>query len=395
MVYRDISEQNQSAPFEYKYKVSLMDRFFSFLIDYLLLSPFVSFFLFLIFKDAIQYWRMNPTAPEQTSLTVLLAFCYVAFFSLIQATFIRVWRATPGQYFLKIRLIFEQSEGLLFWRAFCRQFGFWLSILFLGIPWLALLAHPQQKTFYDRIADCSVLSKKQSSYFLGFETESRYWRSFAATLILFVSMIVIAIVVGQYREVANRTESFKQRDKQNLFCAELKGLSQSSRLQMAIAMNLVGHLSDDCLDRESDFVLWKNKKDELGLAYYAKSLTEPDQEVEKKYLAQACVEQKKSMGCQISEAFLTGDFEKLYGYLKTQNSILANTLFYEFSSILNHPEDTSKGFSQLAYYDSARVMKKYILSEIIMRQSTSQRAPASEQSQQDLEKQALMLIEEL
>jgi len=398
MVYQDISDKNQTFSPEFKYKVSLMDRFFSFLIDYLLLSPFVSFFLFLFFKDALRYWKQNPTAPEQAALTALLGICYVVLFSLLQAIFVRVWRATPGQYFLKIQIVFENGEGLLFWRAFCRQMGFWLSVLFLGIPWLALMAHPLQQTFYDRLADCRVFSRKASPDMMGFEIEHRYWQSFMATLILFSGFILVAFLMGQYREIENRTESFKQYDKKELFCAELKGVSPTSRLELAIAMNLVGQLSDDCLDRESDFALWKEKKKDLSLAYYAKSLTEEDKDAENKYLKQACLESKEALGCRISQAFQASDFEKLYDGLKSEKSVLAATLVYELSSILNRPDDTSWGFAKLADFDTSKLMKKYILTEIVTNKAQSNRLPASAEeaeTAQEVQERALLLIEEL
>lgn len=402
MVYRDLSGKNQAVSnqvkYEAEYKAPLLDRFFSFLIDYLLFSPFVSFFLFLFFKDALRYWKQNPTAPEQAALTLLLGGCYVVFFSFLQALFIRVWRATPGQYFLKIKIVFEHGNGLIFWRAFSRQIGFWISILFLGIPWMALMAHPQQKTFYDRIADCRVFSRKKSADFAGFEIEHRYWQSFMATLILFVGFILVAFMAAQFREIENRTESFKQHDKKDLFCAELKGVNPSSRLELAIAMNLVGQLSDDCLDRESDFVLWSDKKKDLSLAYYAKSLTEEDEDGESKYLFQACSDDPQALGCKISKAFQNAEFEKLYDEMKSQKSVLAATLVYELSGILGHNEDTQWGFSKLAGFDSSRLMKKYILKEILLHKAQPDRIPASVEdieTEAEMEERALQIIEDL
>ncbi len=398
MVYQDLSDKNQSFSEEFKFKVSLLDRFFSFLIDYLLFSPFVSFLLFIFFKDEVRYWKQNPSAPEQMALTLLLGSCYILFFSFFQALFIRVWRATPGQYFLKIRIVFEQSEALLFWRAFCRQFGFWVSILCLGIPWLALMAHPQQKTFYDRIADCRVLSKKRTSDFIGFELEHRYWQSFMATLILFVGIIAVAVVAGQFREIENRTDSFKQQDKKEMFCAELKGVSSSARLDLAIAMNLVGQLSDDCLDRESDFVLWSQKKKDLGLAYYAKSLTEENIESENRYLEQACADNADNLGCKIAKAFQTANFETLYDEMKSQKSVLGATLVYELSGLLGHGQDTQWGFAKLAGFDSSKMVKKYILKEILLRKAYSDRIPASVkdvETEAEMDERALQIIEDL
>lgn len=399
MVYQDISN-HESKPVTdlqpFKYKASLMDRFFSFLIDYLIFSPFVSFILFIFFQDAIRYWRQSPEAAEQVSITLLLAFSYIIIFSLFQALFITFNKATPGQYFLKMQIVFETSNSFIFWRAFCRQVGFWFSILFMGLPWLALLSHPLQKTFYDRLTDCRVLSKKKDSAYFGFEVENRFWQSFTATMMIFVGMIFFSVFVMKYNEVTQRTDSFHVFEKKNHFCSELKNVSQSSRLQLAIAMNLVGQLSDDCLDRESDFVLWKDKVDEFGLAYFAKSLTEENTETEQVYLKEACQQKTDNMGCHLAKAFQTADFETLYVYLKEKKSVLAQTLTYELSAILDKPEDRSTYFEKLADFDDQKLIKKYLLSEIVsQKKDSTNRLPASVEDEGLLEEQALQLIKDL
>ena len=398
MVYQDISIRDSKLSSEqlFKYKASLMDRFFSFLIDYLIFSPFVSFTLFILFQDAIRYWRMNPANAEQISITVLLAICSIIVFSLYQALFITFYRATPGQYFLKMQIVFEDSDNFIFWRAFCRQCGFWCSILLLGVPWLALLSHPLQKTFYDRLTDSRVLSKKKDNIYFSFEAENRFWQSFTATMMIFLGMMVFSMLFMKYTEIGQRTESFKIFEKKNFFCSELKNASQSSRLQLAVAMNLVGQLSDECLDHEADFVLWKEKTDEIGLAYYAKSLTEEDSDVEKKYLNQACSKNPDNVGCHLAQAFQNGDFEKLYSYLKVRKSLLAETLTYEFGRILQKDDEQSSNFSNLSEYDSQRIIKKYLLTEIILQKSENAgRRPAAVDESEDLNQQALQLIEDL
>ncbi len=405
MVYRDISapeSKSSTSVHPFKYKASLMDRFFSFVIDYLIFSPFISFTLFILFHDAIRYWRINPDAAEQIPITILLGLSYILIFSLYQALFICFWRATPGQYFLKIQIVFDAPQDFIFWRAFCRQCGFWTSILLLGAPWLALLSHPLQKTFYDRMTECRVLSKKNNSIYFTFEAEARFWQSFTATMMIFVGLIFFSLMLIKYNDITQRTESFKIYEKKNFFCSELKGVNQSSRLQLAIAMNLVGQLSDDCLDHEADFVLWKSKTEDLELAYYAKSLTEENSEAETKYLKKACAQPNDNLGCHISKAFQSADFEKLYTFLKVQNSLLARTLTYELGLILKKDDEQESNFSQLAEFDDQRLIKKYLLSEIIaQRKIRANREPASrsernENDNQDKhDEQAYQLIKDL
>ncbi len=395
MVFEDLSSNKKESPHfknEFKFKVSLLDRFFSFLIDYLILSPFVSFILFLLFQDPLRYWRSTPSAPEQFSLTLLLAISYVFLFSLLQTFFLYRWRATPGQYYLKISLQFENDETFIFWRSLIRQMGFWFSFLLLGLPWLALLSHTKQKTFYDRLGECQVLSKKKETTFSDFENEYKFWQSFLATSMCFVGFLFLAFFYSSYENIEQRTESYRKYAKNKYFCKELNTITETSRLQFALAMNLVGQLSDDCLDKEADFVLWKQKKDDVDLAYFAKSMTEENRETEKKYLKQACQNDLKALGCTLAEAFLKADFNHLYASIKNKKTLLARTLTYELGLILNKDEDQKNNFKKLADFDTHRMMKKYLISEILSQQSPNlSRMPASNDKKQSEIDSALAL----
>ena len=105
MVFQDISSSFVLNDFaKKKSAASIVDRLFSFIIDYLVISPFVFFLLRLTFNNGIIFWKSHPEAPESDLLVLLLIFTYVVYFSLIQSAFIAMWKATPGQYFLKIKI---------------------------------------------------------------------------------------------------------------------------------------------------------------------------------------------------------------------------------------------------------------------------------------------------
>ena len=386
MVYQDIRDDNSAKSSKPLSGPPLLDRFFSFLIDYMVLSPFISFAIFFLFKDAILYWRHNPDAPEQNLLLVIVALTVGFLFCLFQTFFIYFWKATPGQYYLKIQIQFEGSQTFIFWRALLRQLSFCASPLFLGLPWLALLGHSEGKAFYDRLADCHVISLKQNNEVFSFETEHKYWRSLLATLILFVSFLFGAVVWMQYEKVIQRVASFRQLNKNNYFCEDLKEVHISQRLQMAIAMNLINQLSDDCLDKEADFVLWKEKSEDKSLAYYAKSLTETDLDQENSYLTAACDGEtelkfkERSFGCQIADSFAKQKFEPLYRALQSKSGVLATTFRYELGLTLHKETETLKNFQALQKFDSHRLIKKYLLSEMLNEKMPAERSPASVRS---------------
>ncbi len=398
MVYPDFSNNenglnaNGSAPVKV-FQASVLDRLFSFLLDYLILSPVVSFLILLFFKKEISVWKQNAYSAELNPTFFLLISAYLVFFSALQSVFAYHWQATPGQYFLKLKLEDQKKTGLLFFRIFFRQIGFWLSILFLGFPWLGVLSHAEQKTFYDKLAEFRVVSLKSDQVYFSFEFESKYWQALSATFMVFGAFLLTAAGWQLHDKIKTATYSFDKLNKQNYFCEGLKSTPLRERLQTVIALNLVGQIADECVDKEADFVLWKSDNTELrSLAYYAKSLTESDYDTEEKYLSQACKGQNKDfLGCKISNAFLKSDMPSLYELLNktdVSKNLLSSTLRYELSVVLDLPDDQIKNFEAIKKFDSQTLVKKYLLSEIlntVTAQKERQRSPASNSDEQHIQ----------
>lgn len=415
MVFQDISAHPATVSAVNQLNaVSLMDRFFAFILDYLVLSPFVSFSLFLAFKEELYFTKSHSYAAETIPLLVSLAAVYLILFCLLQAGFIYFYKATPGQYFLKIRIHFEEPHDFIFWRAFLRQISFWGSFLFFGVPLLSLLTHSRQLTFYDRLAAVKVYSLKRHPTWMAFENEQHYWKSLTATLMIFLTGMFAIFFWNKYQRLVEKSLTFHQLEKKQFFCSELEGVSFEDRLQTAIALNLVNRLSDSCLDKEADFLLWRSEAQDKSLAYFAKSLTESSLENEKKYLILACSGQKQSglvddqsfqIGCQIAQSFLTADFSKLYQHLKkgrtfSSHQFLTAVLKYELGIELGDQANLEAHLADLLQFTSHKAIKKYYLSENIKNRiqvvhsktESETRGPASaEQGYDDI----FQLIEEL
>ena len=392
MVFQDIAKSFVLGSNIHKNRTAhIMDRFFAFLIDISVIFPFVFFLLYLTFSNGFNFWKSQPAAPENEIFTYIIIICFIFYFGLIQSLFIVYFGATPGQFFLKIKIHFSEPNDLIFYRSLVRQFSFWISFLFLGIPFLAMMINKDRRTFYDRISDCFLVSLKNEPD-LTFENEYAYWKSFMLTLVLFMGFLMSLFMWSSYGKVVDRNLSFLNRMENNYFCADLKDLEQNERLQTAVALNLVNQLSDDCLDKEADFVLWKQKTDDYSLAYYAKSLTTSDPQQEVEYLLQSCQGQNTkdfsslSLGCQISYSFLKNNFEILYQELSLDN-FLSDLLKYELSQILNKSNDIRINFSKLNKYNSSvdnifnsiKSIKKYQLIEMISEKKSvfSDRLPAN------------------
>lgn len=390
MVYHDgqpVVNVSHATPLK---PATVLERVLSFSLDYIILAPLVSFFNLVLFQKEMIDWKNTGSSAEFAPYIFGLIFTFVLFFSLLQSLFIYFLQATPGQYFLKVRMEVNQKSGLVYLRVLVRQITFWLSVPFLGIPWLAVLAHPESKTFYDRLTEISIVSLKGKQHYFKFELEKSFWRSFVATMSLFVAFLIAALCWQNYTAIKNNAYTFAELKKENFFCAEIDGVQQRLRLETVIALNLVGQIADICVDKEADFVLWNTNDDDLkSLAYYAKSLTvtETDLETENNYLAQACAKvQPDAFGCQIASAFQNDSLTSLYKSLKKESkpkSLLATTLAYELSILLGRMNESDVHLQRLKKFDSQRLVKKYMVGEIISRMNTQAsktgRAPAAVQ----------------
>lgn len=371
MVFQDISKSFELKQTDLQDRTAnLMDRFFAFLIDLSVILPFVFFLLYLTFTDGLNFWRSHPAAPENDSFALIIIFCFTVYFSLIQTIFIVLWKSTPGQYFLKIKIKTQDTNDFIYFRIFLRQFTFWWSFIFLGFPFLTMMTNKSRRTFYDRISNTFVVSQKEDGDDLIFDSEFRYWQSFMTTLTFFSSFLIVIFVWRQYHQVIQRNLSFIALDEKNYFCKELKNVEMNKRLSVAVALNLVNQLSDECLEKEADFVLWKQIESDSSLAYYAKSLTASDIDSEKAYQEQSCKGQNiskfsnLSLGCKISYSFINNKFEELYLELN-EDSFLNDLLKYELSQIFDKNAEIKINFSKIKKYNEIKLVKKYQLIEIL------------------------------
>lgn len=377
MVYRDISQDVELNEIGHPASsADLLDRFFSFLIDYFVISPFVMFFLYITLQNGFYFLKMNPLAPENALFQMLAAVCYVLLFALVQTCFVGLWKATPGQYFLKLRFETDQSMATLQFRVFFRQILVWVSFLFLGLPFLSMLTNKKRRTFYDQMADVSVVtSKKDQAPKFSFEIEHKYWQALLVTLSLFLGSLFVALLMSQYSGIVNRVASFKEFQNRSFFCTQLNQVDQSERLETAIALNLVDQLSDECLDREADFVLWRQKEKDMNLAYWAKSLTAREAEKEKQYQQKVCQSPSTadkrdiaSQACDLSQAFTQNKFAELIPNLR-EDSLLGLVLKYELIQIVDsqtgQAHDTTALLGEIEKYRDIKPVRKYLITEML------------------------------
>src|SRR3954463_13505816 len=111
MVFKDINHSDFLITDKATSPSRIIDRVFSFVIDYLVLSPFVMFGLYFCFNNGFVYAKNNPLAPENDFFYALMGLSFVLLFALLQVLFVGIWKATPGQFFLKLHFEFEETDS--------------------------------------------------------------------------------------------------------------------------------------------------------------------------------------------------------------------------------------------------------------------------------------------
>ncbi len=391
MVYPDIStDENPNIKAEYQ-SATPTQRLLAVVIDYFIFSPIVSFLCVIIFSQGLKLYKQFPSSPEATVILIQIGVGVVFLFTLIQAIFIFFAGGTPGQIFTKTFVSFDLGQQPryslhIFFQCWFRQIGFAISVLCLGIPFLAIFYHQERRTIYEKATESSVLTTvvKPFEILNWGDSERKYVSVFAATFLFFSAGLLIWGFQNFYQKILTSNLSYEKLKTEKQFCSEMDSIQQQNRLNVATALNLVGVLSDRCLDLESDFILWKNfnvsiNSESRSLAYFAKYLTADDDDNESEYLNKACTENQDSQACQYAQNFKTGNFYQLLSDLNRINdkNVLAEVLKYEIMKELQL--NTTDSLEQIKKYSTFKLFNKYVISEQLsnLTNSSNSRSPAS------------------
>ena len=405
MVIGDITEENSKIKNGQQVtliKASLHQRILSVLIDYFIFTPIVSFLLVNFFYDGLYLYKKFPTSDESLFVLFFLGLGFVVLFSFLQALFIYFFKGTPGQIFTKTFVHFENEHVHLFFQAWTRQLVFALSFFMMGIPFLAILFHTKKQAFYERMTESIVLTTVHTPFdYIMSDQERNYLRASFAAISFFVLFLGTASLFSMYKKTLNSFVSFSHIQEKDYFCSEVKNIKQENRLIVATALNITGILSDRCLDKEAEFVLWKMeglKGFDLyynpSMAYFAKYLTANDVESEDEYLKMSCQLDVQSYGCFLSTAFQNKSYEEFLNELNKRSEInlLTTTLKYELAD-LSEVKSTGITLSQFDPYSNLDLVKKFVLLEKVKSlKNTDQRFPASITGSQNKDKQIEEII---
>lgn len=361
------------SKFQPKHSVAIFKRLLSALLDYFILAPIVFFISMTFLKNGVSLFKQFPQSAEAKEVVFHVCLLSLVLFALIQTIFIYFFKGTPGQTILKIQVEFSDVNYSRFLQILVRQLGFVISPVLLGLPWLAVIYHPQGKTFYERLSDSQLFSFVPNDFDVIKPAEKRYIGLTLSTAAFFMIFLFVVQWWANYESLLNIPISGHVADlmKQNE-CVEIEDSNPVSKLQIMIAMNLVNMVSDDCLNYQLDHNLWKNFSSEApqirALSYFGKFVTAKVKTEEEEYLKLACENSTEFEGC-----YLAKNIESVDSLKNPYNSPLIALIKYE---------KNKKDLADLEHWDQIKMVKKYILSERILAldllNKPDQRQPASQ-----------------
>lgn len=383
MVFPDLNTFEIS---EQKHKPLVPIRVLSFVIDYFIFAPVISFLILVFFHSGVDIYRSFPKSAEAQSVFGYLVVGYVILSTFFQALFMSFIGATPGQYFLKLKVEFKNTQYPIFLQAWARQLGFVISFLFLGIPFLKALADENGQCFYEKMTETQLVSRwpmdRHSYFYKSIDVDRKFWSASLATISTFLIALGLVMFWKNYQFVLTSPDTYAKMKSKKKSCTEFVHLDSTDRLRYAIAMNLVGTVSDACLDQEADFVLWRNFTDDRTLAYFAKFVSSNNDRLESKYLKQACTEDESSEGCYWASTFTDNNFSAIRNNPEMARTLLGKVLLYEFASKGN-TKKRLQAFNDLKEYVNFKSVKKYLLLENLNDLNKDQEALASKTTLQD------------
>lgn len=282
MVYINLSEDVHLETATETHRASAFSRFFSALLDYFILAPVITFVMVIFFRDSV---KLITHISDSSSQAILfqLAFFAAMLFTGVQTAFIYLYGATPGQNFLKLYITFEQKPSNLFFQIWFRQLGFAFSVLCLGLPFLAVVYHKKHRTFYDRLAECDVVSTipeaRGLATFTVHDTDKKYLSATVSAVMCFISFIFIFTALQSHDVLLEKSQITAKASSHLKKCFVIEDQNQQQRLKTVLALNILNLTSDDCALSEADEVLNRvkvsqkegpPKAENVSMAYFVK-----------------------------------------------------------------------------------------------------------------------------
>lgn len=316
MVISDISAKtNYSLQI---HQPAYLDRLFAFIIDFLILSPVMGLFTAGVVGD-FKRSSLGIGSDNYTSLVFQYLFICFVLFTLYETLFSYFIKATPGHYFLYLRVENTQLRNLNFVQLLFRSAFKYLSFMFLGLPFLEILFRDDRSMFYDRLSYTRVVSLKQKNRVDELPPQARVWILNWINSFVFVWFLVLGVMLYQItsRESATPNHASKIANCQSDMNAYLiKYLQeQDTEKSKECVDKIVRHNFDKALQGNNEV---------SSVNYFAKFVIADEGILKSEYLKKFCELEKKNILCAEKSSVTLGAIEDkdLVYYLYTLNKLM-------------------------------------------------------------------------
>lgn len=358
----------------------IADRFLALVLDFLIMSPVVSLLLAGLMKKTKTYFLLDAQSPEGFVAGLLIFILGACIVILLQSVFMYYWQATPGQFFMQMRVISypHYRQRLSFSQCALRSFCFCASFLLLALPFLEVLSHPLRRAFHERASDTMVITLKKVCDDGPEPLEERFVSSW-----LRMSFAIFAVFagVGGLKTYYSLHQSSYQAASVTAQCKEIhdKDLQGVARLDAAISLFLLNDISEECLNKEAESSLWGDPVNSQEMAYLAKYLV-ADKDEQELYMKRVC-QDRSSSSCLLAR-YLQDNSELELLAAADQKLWTTQVLKVEEQYDAHHFDASLESIEKLQAVPALKsaMEKKYVRSIWALRDSSSRksgRVPAS------------------
>ncbi len=317
MVIRDLAslKENLNLTTQFKNPVvpqvplgPVTDRFIALILDFLILSPVVSFCVATFLRDLKTVLIVSSESDSALVVWVFFVLSIVALSSFFQSVFLYFWQGTPGQKFMHLAVVsypqwMNEEEKLTYAQCLVRSIGWWGCVFLGAIPFLDIAGHPLRRAIHERMSDTIVITKKEGPSDLPLAIETRYISSALWIFYGFLFVVGMSFMAKTYKAALIDGLTGDGATSQ-AFCPQIpheKYKDQQRRLDLAVALYLAEEVDNACVYTEAQKVLWVAEGEEKALAELAMALVSEDEVDVTRYHEKTCLTSADSEACEISK----------------------------------------------------------------------------------------------
>ncbi len=289
---------------------SPLDRLAAHIADLVILLPLMAIAMAPFRREAVSARMSQDVAASDLAVVNALMAAFMV--GVLWETLLIAWKGTtPGRAIFGLRVVDlwsgRRPRPL---NVFLRALSWWLSVLCLGLPFMAVFSNDKRRPLHDRVADTVVVTRHARRVAAHpTSSELAFGAMFmTAGLVMLTSLGLLLSKKWSDKETTASANFASEAGA--LLCDEITpiheewrpapGQPQASRLSVALTMFFASRVDATCLQREADHVLWSKEDSTLG--YLALAVSRPGLEG-RKYRDKVCADDRGSEACFVARSF--------------------------------------------------------------------------------------------